>query len=78
MLNMLIKWIIFDSTSTHKIAKKINLITMYYNDSKNSHLSVNFRVYDKSVNKTKNDYFLEMIDELITGGLQSASVTDDS
>ena len=41
---------------------------MYYNDSKSSHLSVNFRVYDKSSKKAKNDYFLDMFDEFITWG----------
>ena len=57
--------------------KGINLITMYYTDSKGSHFPVNFRVYDKSENKTKNDYFLEMLEELISWGLEPAAVTGD-
>jgi len=68
----------FWSGKHHKTVKGINLITMYYTDSKGSHLPVNFRVYDKTENKTKNDYFLEMLEELINWGLQPSAVTGDS
>ena len=44
----------------HAVVKGINLITLYYTDSHGNHQPVNFRVYDKSENKTKNDYFQEM------------------
>lgn len=68
----------FWSGKHHAVVKGINLITMYYTDSKGSHFPVNFRVYDKSENKTKNDYFLEMLEELISWGLKPAAITGDS
>jgi hypothetical protein len=55
----------FWSGKHHAVVKGINLITMYYTDPKGRHLPVNFRIYDKSDNKTKNDYFLEMLAEVI-------------
>jgi hypothetical protein len=42
--------------------KGINLITLYYTDVHGHHLPVNFRVYGKSEGKTKNDYFLDMVE----------------
>ena len=68
----------FWSGKHHKVVKGINLITLYYTDPKGMHLPVNFRIYDKSENKTKNDYFLEMLEELIAWGLQPTAVTGDS
>ena len=51
---------------------------MYYTDTENKHYPVNFRVVDKSENKTKNDYFLDMLAELLAWGLKPAMVTGDS
>ena len=68
----------FWSGKHHATVKGINLITMYYTDPKGLHLPVNFRIYDKSDNKTKNDYFLEMLEELIRWGLHPAAVTGDN
>ena len=68
----------FWSGKHHAVVKGINLITMYYTDPQGSHLPVKFRVYDKSENKTKNDYFIEMLEELIGWGLQPAVVIGDS
>lgn len=62
----------------HAVVKGINLITLYYTDLQGQHLPVNFRVYDKADNKTKNDYFLEMLAEVLSWGLEPAYVTGDS
>ena len=62
----------------HKVVKGINLITLYYTDPQGQNQPVNFRVYDKSEGKTKNDYFLEMLLEVLSWGLKPAFVTGDS
>jgi Transposase DDE domain len=68
----------FWSGKHHASVQGINLITMYYTDTEGNHYPVNFRVVDKSENKTKNDYFLEMLAELLAWGLKPAMVTGDS
>jgi len=62
----------------HAVVKGINLITLYYTDPHGQHQPVNFRVYDKTEGKTKNDYFLDMLAEVLTWGLNPAFVTGDS
>lgn len=62
----------------HAVVKGINLITLYYTDPQGQHQPVNFRVYDKADNKTKNDYFLDMLAEVLSWGLEPAYVTGDS
>jgi hypothetical protein len=62
----------------HAVVKGINLITLYYTDPQGQHQPVNFRVYDKTDNKTKNDYFLDMLAEVLAWGLEPAFVTGDS
>ena len=56
----------------------INLITLYYTDISGLHMPVNYRIYDKSEGKTKNDYFREMLIEVLAWGLKPAFVTGDS
>ena len=68
----------FYSGKHHAVTKGINLITLYYTDPLGNHQPVNFRVYDKSENKTKNDYFLEMLAEVLTWGIKPSFVTMDS
>ena len=68
----------FWSGKHHRSVKGINLITLYYTDIKGHHLPVNYRIYNKLDHKTKNDYFLEMLDEVILWGLTPAFVTGDS
>lgn len=68
----------FWSGKHHAVVKGLNLITMYYTDSEQRSLPVNFRVYDKADNKTKNDYFQDMLAELLAWGLQPAFVTGDT
>lgn len=62
----------------HAVVKGINLITLYYTDPQGHHQPVNFRVYDKAENKTKNDYFLEMFAEVLGWGIKPLFVTMDS
>ncbi len=68
----------FWSGKHHASVQGINLVTMYYTDIQGVHYPVNFRVVDKSEKKTKNEYFLEMLHEVLAWGLKSAMVTGDS
>jgi hypothetical protein len=68
----------FWSGKHHASVQGINLVTMYYTDLQGVHYPVNFRVVDKSENKTKNEYFLEMLHEVLAWGLKPAMVTGDS
>ena len=68
----------FWSGKHHRTVKGINLITLYSTDTHGQHLPINFRVYDKSEGKTKNDYFQDMLDEVLAWGLEPAMVTGDS
>jgi hypothetical protein len=58
--------------------KGINLITLYYTDIHDQHQPINFCLYDKREGKTKNDYFQEMLEEVLAWRLESAFVTGDS
>jgi len=68
----------FWSGKHHRVVKGLNLITLYYNDPQGRGVPVNYRIYDKADNKTKNDYFLEMLDQVIAWGLKPHYVTGDS
>jgi hypothetical protein len=68
----------FWSGKHHKVVKGINLITLYYTDINGQHRPVNFRIYDKADGKTKNDYFREMLAEVLSWGLKPAFITGDS
>ena len=68
----------FWSGKHHASVQGINLVTMYYTDMQGDHYPVNFRVVDKSENKTKNEYFLEMLAEILAWGLKPVMVTGDS
>jgi len=68
----------FWSGKHHGIVKGINLISLFYTDINGVSVPVNYRIYDKSVNKTKNDYFKKMLVEVISWGLIPAWVTGDS
>ena len=58
--------------------KRDYLITLYYTDPQGHHQPVNFRIYDKADKKTKNDYFLDMLAEVLSWGLEPSFVTGDS
>ncbi len=62
----------------HQTVKGIGLITLLYTDLKGISLPVNFRLYDKQAGKTKNDYFQEMVKEVLLWGLRPRIVTADT
>ena len=68
----------FWSGKHHRVVKGLNLITLYYTDMQGRSLPVNYRVYDKSEHKTKNEYFREMLAQVLEWGLAPAFVTGDS
>jgi len=68
----------FWSGKHHRTVKGVNLVTLYYTDTSEHHMPVNYRIYDKSEGKTKNDYFREMLIEVLVWGLKPAFVTGDS
>lgn len=68
----------FWSGKHHRVVKGLNLITLYYTDPQGRSLPVNYRLYDKADGKTKNDYFLEMLAEVLAWGLQPDFMTGDS
>lgn len=68
----------FWSGKHHRVVKGLNLITLYYTDLQGRSLPVNYRVYDKGDNKTKNDYFLEMFEQVLSWGLEPGFMTGDS
>lgn len=68
----------FWSGKHHRIVKGIPLITIYYTDPSGKSVPVNYRIYDKREGKTKNDYFREMITEVLAWGLTPWMVTGDA
>lgn len=62
----------------HRPVKGINLITLYYTDSEGKSVPVNYRIYNKQEGKSKNDYFREMIGEVLSWGLQPKIVTAEA
>jgi hypothetical protein len=68
----------FWSGKHHQTIKGINLITLYYSDTQGNSLPINYRIYHKQEGKTKNEYFREMVAEVIAWGLQPWIVTGDS
>ena len=68
----------FWSGKYHKTIKGISLITLYYSDDDGRSMPINYRIYDREKAKTKNDYFREMVLEVISWGLKPKIVTGDS
>lgn len=68
----------FWSGKYHQTIKGINLITLYYSDIYGNSVPVNYRIYDKKEGKTKNDYFREMLIEVLKWGLKPKIITGDS
>jgi hypothetical protein len=68
----------FWSGKYHKSIKVINLITLYYNDVYANSVPRNYRIYEKKEGKTKNDYFQEMLKEVIDWGVEPTIITGDS
>lgn len=68
----------FWSGKHKRTVKGLNLITLFYTDINGISVPVNYRICDKLSGKTKNDYFREMLIELLSWGLFPAWVTGDS
>lgn len=68
----------FWSGKHKRVVKGINLITLFYTDIHGVAIPVNYRLYDKSSEKTKNDYFREMLLEALSWGIAPSWVTGDS
>jgi len=68
----------FWSGKHKRVVKGINLITLYYTDINKINVPINFRLYNKDEGKTKNDYFRDMLTEVLTWGLKPAFLTGDS
>lgn len=60
------------------VFKGINIVTLYYSDLSGKSVPINYRIYDKKEGKTKNDYFREMFEEVVTWGFKPWLVTGDS
>ena len=68
----------FWSGKHKRTVKGLNLVTLYYTDVNGVCVPVNYRIVDKSENKTKNEYFREMLLEVIEWGIRPAFVTGDA
>jgi len=68
----------FWSGKHHRTVKGICLITLYYTEPQGIAIPINYRIYDKQENKTKNDYLKEMISEVLAWGLQPKHITTDA
>src|SRR5438105_7716986 len=56
---------LFWSGKHKRVVKGINLISLFYTDIHGVSVPVNYRICDKSSGKTKNDYFREMLLEVL-------------
>ena len=68
----------FWSGKHHRVVKGICLITLYYTDPEGRSMPVNYRIYNKQEGKTKNDYFREMVAEVLGWGIKPLMVTGDA
>jgi len=68
----------FWSVKHKRPIKGINLLSLFYTDIHGISVPVNFRICDKRSGKTKNNYFWEMLLEVISWGLKPTWITGDS
>lgn len=68
----------FRSWRHKRVVVGIDLLTLFYTDIYWVRLPVNYRIIDKTENKTKNDYFLEMSEEVLNWWLKPRVVSWDS
>ncbi len=61
-----------------KPIKGINLISLYYTEINGVSVPLNYRIYNPAEGKTKNDYLREMVDEVISWGIEANNITTDS
>jgi DDE superfamily endonuclease len=66
------------SSKHSKAVLGISLITLYYTSANGLRVPINYRLYSKEDNKTKNDYFREMIEEVLHWGVRPRAVTTDA
>jgi len=62
----------------HKVVQGICLVTLFYTDVKGVRVPVNYRIYLQAEDKTKNDLFREMLNEVLDWGLSPKLVAGDS
>ena len=62
----------------HKVVAGLCLVTLFYTDLKAVRVPVNYRIYLPGEDKTKNDLFREMLNEVVDWGLSPKLVTGDS
>jgi len=68
----------FWSGKHHRVVKGVQLITLYYTEGSGKSIPINYRIYNKQEGKTKNDYLIEMITEVLDWGVQPKVVTTDA
>jgi hypothetical protein len=68
----------FWSGKYHKAIKGLNLIPLYYSDIHGNSAPINYRISARKEGRTKNDYFQQMLIEVISWGLKPRIVTGDS
>ena len=69
---------LFWSGKHKRVVKGINLITLFYADIHGISVPVNYQICDKKSGKTKNNYFREMLEEVLSWGIFPSWVTGDS
>lgn len=69
---------LFWSGKHKRVVKGINLVSLFYTDIQGVCVPVNYRIVDKREAKTKNEYFREMLVEVLSWGLLPSWVTGDS
>jgi hypothetical protein len=52
------------------VVKGLSLVTLYYTDPQGRSVPVNYRVYDKADHKSKNDYFQDMLAQVLAQSTQ--------
>ncbi len=73
------EWIGFHySGKHHDVVKGICLVVLFHTDVRGVKLPVNWRIYHSSLGKTKDELFLEMLEDVLEWGLKPALVRGDS
>lgn len=68
----------FGSGQHHRVVKGLKLITLYYTAVQGRSVPVNYRVYDTAEHQSKNEYFRELLVQVLAWGLQPEFMTGDS
>lgn len=62
----------------HRSVQGICLVTLFYTDTLGVRLPVNYRIYQQEGEKTKNELFRAMLDEVLDWGLAPQLITGDA